>query len=305
VELIPVLKKQLNVLPINWLKGINMKNPLLKNQSRRQFIQQSTTLGGAFVLGVYLPMTSEAATGAEEKPALANAWSQITPSNQIILICARSEMGQDVYTSMPALLAEELNLPLSMIKVEIAGVAPVYINAMLGGQITGGSTSVREAFDKLRTAGAATHSVLIQAAAQRWNVSVADCKAMNGKVTYASGKSATYGQLAADAAKLLLPEKPALKSPANFMVIGKETMRRLDTPAKVSGKAVYGIDVKIPGMAIASLAQCPVIGGTPSSYDASAALKVSGVIKVVQISDGVAVLVKDFYVARKGRDVLD
>jgi isoquinoline 1-oxidoreductase beta subunit len=281
-----------------------MKNHSLKNQGRRHFIQKSATAGGAFVLGMYLPVASEAATSANTQPALANAWIKITPSNQITLICARSEMGQDVYTSMPALLAEELNLPLSMVKVETAGVAPVYINALLGGQITGGSTSVREAFDKLRTAGAATREVLVQAAAQRWNVSAAGCKAMNGKVTHAGGKSATYGELAADAAKLPLPEKPALKSPANFMVIGKETMRRLDTPVKVSGKAVYGIDVKLPGMAIASLAQCPVIGGTPTSYDASAALKVSGVIKVVQISDGVAVLAKDFYAARKGRDAL-
>ncbi|APB98036.1 xanthine dehydrogenase family protein molybdopterin-binding subunit [Polynucleobacter asymbioticus] len=281
-----------------------MKNHSLKNQSRRQFIQQTATAAGAFVVGMYLPLSSEAATSAGQQPALANAWIRITPSNQITLICARSEMGQDVYTSMPALLAEELNLPLSMIQVEIAGVAPVYINALLGGQITGGSTSVREAFDKLRTAGAATRSVLVEAAAQRWNVAAADCKAMNGKVTHSSGKSATYGELAADAAKLPLPEKPALKSPANFMVIGKESMRRLDTPIKVAGKAVYGIDVKIPGMAIASLAQCPVIGGTPTSYDASAALQVSGVIKVVQISDGVAVLAKDFYTARKGRDAL-
>ena len=238
-----------------------MKTQSLKNSSRRQFIQHSAALGGAFVIGMHLPLASEAAVGDATKPALANAWVKITPDNQITLICARSEMGQDVYTSLPALLAEELNLPLSMIQVQIAGVAPVYINAMLGGQITGGSTSVREAFDKLRTAGAATRMVLIQAAAQRWNVSAADCKAMNGKVIHSSGKSATYGELAADAAKLPLPEKPALKSPANFMVIGKETMRRLDTPSKVAGKAVYGIDVKIPGMAIASLAQCPVIGG--------------------------------------------
>ncbi len=229
---------------------------------------------------------------------------QITPDNQITLICARSEMGQDVYTSMPALLAEELNIPLSMVKVQIAGVAPIYINALLGGQITGGSSSVREAFDKLRIAGAATRSVLVQAAANRWSVPITDCKAMNGKVSHAGGKSATYGELAAEAAKLPLPEKPALKSPANFMVIGKESMRRLDTPAKVSGTAVFGIDVKIPGMAIASLAQCPVIGGAPRSVDSADAMKVSGVIKVVQISDGVAVLAKNFYAARKGRDAL-
>ena len=281
-----------------------MKNHSVKNLARRQFIQQSAAVAGSFVVGMYLPLTSEAAVGDSSKAALANAWVRITPNNQITLICARSEMGQDVYTSLPALLAEELNLPLSMVQVEIAGVSPVYINAMLGGQITGGSTSVREAFDKLRTAGAATRIVLVQAAANRWSVSADQCKALNGKVTHASGKSATYGELAADAAKLPLPEKPVLKSPANFMVIGKETMRRLDTPIKVSGKAVYGIDVKIPGMAIASLAQCPVIGGTPKSYDASDALKVSGVIKVVQISDGVAVLAKDFYAARKGRDAL-
>ncbi|MBU3623344.1 molybdopterin cofactor-binding domain-containing protein [Polynucleobacter sp. AP-Latsch-80-C2] len=281
-----------------------MKNNSVKSLGRRQFIQHGASVSGAFVLGMYLPLASEAATSASAQPALANAWIRITPNNQITLICARSEMGQDVYTSMPALLAEELNLPLSMIKVEMAGVAPVYINALLGGQITGGSTSVREAFDKLRTAGAATRTVLVEAAAARWKVSPESCRAMNGKVTHVGGKSATYGELAADAAKLPLPEKPALKPPTKFMVIGKESMRRLDTPLKVAGKAIYGIDVKIPGMAIASLAQCPVIGGTPTSFDASAAMKVSGVIKVVQISDGVAVLAKDFYAARKGRDAL-
>ena len=281
-----------------------MKNNSLKSAGRRQFIQKSAALSGALVVGMYIPLSSEAVTTEANQPALANAWIRITPENQITLICARSEMGQDVYTSLPALLAEELNIPLSMIKVEIAGVAPVYVNAMLGGQITGGSSSVREGFDKLRTAGAATRAVLVQAAAARWNVSVDQCKAMNGKVTHAGGKSATYGELAMDASKLPLPEKPALKSPADYMVIGKESMKRLDTPAKITGKAVYGVDVKIPGMAIASLAQCPVIGGTPSSVDSSAALKIPGVIKVVQISDGVAVLAKDFYIARKGRDAL-
>ena len=280
-----------------------MKTNSVKSPSRRQFIQQSAATTGAFVLGMYLPLTSDAATNPAS-PTVVNAWVQITPDNQITLICARSEMGQDVYTSMPALLAEELNIPLSMVKVQIAGVAPVYINALLGGQITGGSSSVREAFDKLRTAGAATRSVLVQAAANRWSVPASECKAMNGKVTHAGGKSATYGELASEAAKLPLPEKPALKSPANFMVIGKESMRRLDTPAKVSGTAVFGIDVKIPGMVIASLAQCPVIGGTPTSVDSAEAMKVSGVIKVVQISDGVAVLAKNFYSARKGRDAL-
>ncbi|MBT8545413.1 xanthine dehydrogenase family protein molybdopterin-binding subunit [Polynucleobacter paneuropaeus] len=280
-----------------------MKTNSIKSPSRRQFIQQSAATTGAFVLGMYLPLTSDAATNSAS-PTVVNAWVQITPDNQITLICARSEMGQDVYTSMPALLAEELNIPLSMVKVQIAGVAPIYINALLGGQITGGSSSVREAFDKLRIAGAATRSVLVQAAANRWSVHITDCKAMNGKVSHAGGKSATYGELAAEAAKLPLPEKPALKSPANFMVIGKESMRRLDTPAKVSGTAVFGIDVKIPGMAIASLAQCPVIGGTPRSVDSADAMKVSGVIKVVQISDGVAVLAKNFYAARKGRDAL-
>ena len=280
-----------------------MKTNSIKSPARRQFIQQSAATTGAFVLGMYLPLTSDAAT-SPASPTVVNAWVQITPDNQITLICARSEMGQDVYTSMPALLAEELNVPLSMVKVQIAGVAPVYINALLGGQITGGSSSVREAFDKLRIAGAGTRSVLVQAAANRWSVPASECKAMNGKVTHAGGKSATYGELASEAAKLPLPEKPALKSPANFMVIGKESMRRLDTPAKVSGTAVFGIDVKIPGMVIASLAQCPVIGGTPTSVDSAEAMKVSGVIKVVQISDGVAVLAKNFYSARKGRDAL-
>jgi len=161
-----------------------MKTNSVKSPSRRQFIQQSAATTGAFVLGMYLPLTSDAATNPAS-PTVVNAWVQITPDNQITLICARSEMGQDVYTSMPALLAEELNIPLSMVKVQIAGVAPVYINALLGGQITGGSSSVREAFDKLRIAGAATRSVLVQAAANRWSVPASECKAMNGKVTHA------------------------------------------------------------------------------------------------------------------------
>lgn len=265
--------------------------------NRRDFLKTSAGL----TLGVFLPMLDPAsAAGTIHTP---NAWVHIGDDNSITLLSARSEMGQGVYTSMPMLIAEELGVELHQVKVEIAPVAPVYTNALLGAQITGGSTSVRDGWEKLRIAGAQVRTMLINAAAAEWKLDPAQLSAANGKVSGPGGRSATYGHLAAAASKLPVPEKVALKDPKDFKLIGKPT-KRLDTALKVNGTAEYGIDVKLPGMVYASLEQCPVIGGKVTSFDAAKAKAMPGVIDVVQVRDGVAVVADTYWHAKKAREAL-
>lgn len=273
-----------------------------ESSARRGFLKSSGAFGGALVIGFHLP--SAAAKGEAAGAQVANAFVKVDGKGGITLICHRSEMGQGVYTSMPMLVAEELEVPLSAVKVEMAPSAPVYINAMLGGQITGGSTSVRDAWTKLREAGAAARTVLVAAAAETWKVPASECVAANGAVQHKSGKKLAYGALVAKASTMKMPEKVALKDPKDWKLIGKQKAR-LDTPLKVAGKAQYGIDVKKPGMLVASLAQAPVIGGKAVTVNDAKAKAVPGVVSVVQIPDGVAVLAKDFYTAKKGRDALE
>jgi len=270
--------------------------------SRRGFLQTSAVAGGGLAIGANLAgLSVEAlAAGTIHTP---NAWVHIADDNTITLISARSEMGQGVYTSMPMLIAEELNVDLRTVQVVIAPPGKEYVNSLLGAQITGGSTSVRDAWEKLRVAGAQVREMLVSAAAARWNVDPATLTAANGKVTGPGGKSATYGQLAADAAKLPVPEKPPLKDPSKFAIVGKRT-KRLDTPSKVNGTAEYGIDVKLPGMLYASIEQCPVIGGKVDSFDGAAAKAMSGVVDVVQLPDGVAVVADTYWHAFKARKAL-
>jgi isoquinoline 1-oxidoreductase beta subunit len=271
-------------------------------QTRREFLKTSALAGGGLMLGVDLYATGDLAraAGTVYTP---NAWVHIADDNTITLISARSEMGQGVYTSMPMLIAEELHVDLKTIKVAIAPPDKAYTNALLGAQITGGSTSVRDGWEKLRIGGAQVRTMLITAAANRWKVDPALLRAENGKV-YGPGKRvATYGQLAEAAAQLPVPEKVTLKDPKDFRIVGKRTPR-LDTPMKVNGTAQYGIDVVLPGMVYASLEQCPVIGGKVTSFDATRARSMPGVIDVVQISDGVAVVADTYYHARKAREAL-
>ncbi len=198
---------------------------------------------------------------------------------------------------MPMLIAEELNVDLKKIKVAIAPPGAVYVNALLGAQITGGSTSVREGWEKLRVAGAQVREMLVAAAAAKWGVPADSLKAADGIVS-GGGKSASYGELAADAAKLPVPEKPKIKDPKDFTIVGKRT-GRLDTPAKTFGTAEFGIDVELPGMLYASIEQCPVIGGKVKSADTAKAKGMPGVVDVVEIPDGVAVVAKSYWQAKK------
>ena len=270
--------------------------------SRRSFLKTSAAVTGGLMLGFNLPGTlGEAmAAGTVHTP---NAWVHIADNNVITLLSARSEMGQGVYTSMPMLIAEELNVDISQIKVAAAPPDAVYVNALLGAQITGGSTSVRDGWLKLRVAGAQVREMLITAAAARWNVDRDLIKADKGMIYGPKGLKSTYGDLAQSAASMPVPEKPPIKDPKDFKIVGKRT-KRVDTPAKVNGTAEFGIDVKLPGMVYASLAQCPVIGGKVKSFDGSAAKASAGVIDVVQINDGVAVVANSWWQAKKARDLL-
>ena len=270
--------------------------------TRRDFLKTSAVLGGGLTLGFALPgaVSQADAAGTLHTP---NAWVHIADDNTITLISARSEMGQGVYTALPMLIAEELGVDIHKIKVAIAPPNAVYTNTMLGAQITGGSTSVREGWEKLRIAGAQVRTMLVTAAASKWNVDAATLRVDNGKVIGANGKSATFGSLAEAASKLPVPKDVVLKDPKDFKIVGKAT-KRLDTPLKVNGTAVYGIDVKLPGMVYASLEQCPVIGGKVVSFDAAKAKAMPGVIDVVQIDDGVAVVANSYWRAKKAREVL-
>ena len=272
------------------------------NSARRDFLKTTAVATGGLMVAMQVPglLREAKAAGTVYTP---NAWVHIADDNTITLISARSEMGQGVYTSMPMLIAEELNVDLNKIRVDIAPPGAVYVNALLGAQLTGGSTSVRDGWEKLRIGGAQVREMLLSAALQQWGGQASDYKAENGVVTGPGGKSATYGQLAAAASKLPVPDKVSIKDPKDFRIVGKP-IKRLDTPAKVNGTAEYGIDVKLPGMVYASLEQCPVIGGKVKSFDASKAKGMPGVIDVVQINDGVAVVADSYWRAKKAREMV-
>ena len=275
-------------------------NPL-KNPARRTFLKSGAAVGGGLIIGVSLPVTFRGAHAATQSSM--NAWVRIGSDDSITILCDRSEMGQGVVMALPTLVAEELEVDLNRVKVDFAPPGEMYINTMLGGQLTGGSTSVRDAWDKLRIAGAKARTMLVAAAADKWGVEASKCKAANGMVTGPGGKKATYGQLAEAASKLTPPKEVALKDPSKFRYIGKP-LKRLDTAGKITGKTEFGIDVKLPGMLYAALAQCPVIGGKVVAVKDADAKAMPGVKHVVTISDGVAVVATSWWQAKQARDAL-
>ncbi len=276
---------------------------MMSTQSnRRDFLKTTSITTSGLIMGVVLPGTvrETMAAGTLHTP---NAWVHIADDNSITLISARSEMGQGVYTSMPMLIAEELNVDVTKVTVAAAPPGAQYANAFLGAMITGGSTSVREGWEKLRVAGAQVREMLVGAAAAEWGVAASAVKAENGILTGPGGKKATYGEMAEAASKQPVPEKPAIKAYKDFRVVGKR-IPRTDIAAKVNGTAQFGIDVKLPGMVYASLEQSPVIGGKVKSLDAAAAKAMPGVVDVVQIPDGVAVVANSYWGAVKARRAL-
>lgn len=231
-------------------------------------------------------------------------WIRLHADDRVVVIVDRSEMGQGVSTGLAMLVAEELEVDPARIQTEFAPAARAYRNRIFGEQLTGGSTSLRAAWEPLRKAAALMRVRLIQAAAQEWRVDAASCRALEGEVIHpASGRRARYGALLPRAARLLTPIKVALKSPADFRVIGRP-IARLDAPMKVTGAARFGCDMRLPRMRTALLARCPVFGGHMRAFDASAAQAIPGVRAVLPLASGVAVIADGFFAAYRGREAL-
>ena len=271
--------------------------------SRRVFLQRTTVASGGLVLALTLPGASGPRAAEQVRGGQLNAWLKIAADDSITVVVDRSEMGQGVYTALPMLLAEELEVDLARIRIVAAPVGDVYSNALNGGQVTGTSNSIQDAWDKLRKAGAQARLMLIAAAAQMWHVKPSDCHAQDGKVVSAQGRAATYGQLAQIAARLPVPKDVQLKDASQFRLIGKP-LARLDTASKVDGSAEFGIDVRLPGMFYAVIALSPTLGGKVISVDSSAAQAMPGVRQVLTTSSGVVVVANHFWQARKAREVL-
>jgi isoquinoline 1-oxidoreductase beta subunit len=281
----------------------------IPNRGRRHFVSAGVAVGGGLLLSLTLPGSgkhaSAAAGGAKSAPLgpQLNAWLQIAADNSITVIVDRSEMGQGVYTALPMLIAEELHVGLDAIQVVAAPVGDAYVNPGNGGQITGTSNSVQDAWDKLRMAGAQARIMLTMAAAKHWQVDIAECRALNGTIA-ARGKVLTYGQLAAAAARETTPKDVKLKPKSEFRIIGTSTAR-IDTPGKVDGSAEFGLDVKLPGMLYAAIAQSPVLGGKVRTLDSGAAERMPGVRRVVRTDSGVVVVADHFWQALQARKTLE
>jgi isoquinoline 1-oxidoreductase beta subunit len=233
-----------------------------------------------------------------------NAWVHLRTDGTALVMLNKSEMGQGVYTGLPMLVAEELDLPWERIRVEMAPAEERYADPVFKDMTTGGSTSLAVMYPLLRGAGAAARAMLVAAAAKRWGVPAAECTTKDGAVHHAaSNRTLSYGDLAVEAGTMPVPKQVALKEPGRFFLIGTSP-KRLDVEAKSRGTAQYGIDVSVPGMVFANVLKAPTFGGTVASVDDGAARQVAGVLDVVKISSGVAVVASNTWAAMQGRDKL-
>ena len=269
--------------------------------SRRRLLQAGTAAGGGLILSVFLPFPNHRSQAAAEDGFAPNAFVRIGSDGQVVLTMPYVEMGQGTYTSIPMLIAEELEVNPQQVRLEHAPPnEKLYANPLLGVQATGNSNAIRGAWKPLREAGATARIILVAAAAARWSVDPASCRAQDGEVVHPpTGRRLKYGELATEAAKMPVPAGVTLKAPADFKLIGTPA-KRLDAPAKVNGTAVYGIDARPPGVKIATLAQSPVFGGRVKSVDDAAAKAVKGVRQIVRLDDAVAVVADHMGAAKKG-----
>ena len=269
--------------------------------SRRGFLRAGATASGALLLSLSLPFASRNGEAAKVETFVPNAFIRIGGDGEVVLTMPYVEMGQGTYTSIPMLIAEELEVDLKQVRLEHAPPnEKLYVNPLLGVQATGNSNAIRGAWQPLRQAGATARSMLVSAAAKRWKVDPSSCRAQSGEVLHVpTGRSIRYGELVTDTAGMPVPENVPLKRPDEFKLIGTAA-KRLDTPAKINGTAVYGIDVRPPGVKIATLAQSPVFGGRVKSVDDAAAKAVKGVRQIVRLDDAVAVVADHMGAAKKG-----
>jgi len=274
----------------------------LASLTRREFLTVTASSGAGLIIGMYLPAAARADLTAAEPPATfaPNAWLRIDPSGTVTVTVAKSEMGQGVLTSLPMIVAEELDADWSRMRYEQAIADDRY-----GSMGTGGSRSVRGGWQTRREAGAAARMMLVGAAAREWAVDPSGCTTESGVVHHrASGRSVSYGDIAGKASGMTLPPGVALKDPNDFKIIGRRT-QRLDTPAKVDGSGKFGIDVRLPGMLYATVVHAPVFGAAVKSFDAAKAKAIPGVKDVVKIETGIAVIADSTWDAFQGRDALD
>ena len=286
-----------------------MSAPL--NISRRTFLKATALVAGGLVIAFAIPQAKRfLLPGADKSPAsldaaklpAPNAFLRIGTDNTITVMLAHSEMGQSIWTTLPMLIAEELDADWSTIKVEHASAAPEYAHTAYGIQITGGSSTTWSEFDRYRQAGALTRALLISAAAEKLGVSADALRTENGFVVSDSEK-VSFGDLAEIAAKLPTPTSVTLKDPKEWKIIGKAT-KRLDSPEKINGSAKFGQDVQFDGLKIALVAHAPVFGGKVKSFDATASKQIKGVHNVVQVPTGIAVIADHYWAAKQGRDAL-
>jgi len=272
--------------------------------SRRFFIASVTAMSGGMAVGFNLPGLGGSAEAATH-PAEVNAWVVIRPDDTVVIRVARSEMGQGITTSLPMLVAEELGCEWGKVRTEFPTADENLRRKRAWGEMsTGGSRSVRTSQEFLRKAGAAAREMLIAAAAAQWQVPVTECQAANSGVTHQpSGRTLRFGEVAEAAAKLAPPAEPKLKDPKDWTLIGTP-QKRLDTADKVTGKPVFGIDVRVPNMLYAAIVQCPVFGGTVKSCDESQVRGSKGVRQVVALPGAVAVVADSWWQAKKAADAL-
>ncbi len=277
---------------------------MTRTMSRRAFVQATAAAGGGLLVRFTPPaVLAKAIAAAEFAP---NAFVRIDPEGVVTLVMHKVEMGQGTYTAMSMLLAEELEVDVSQVRLEHAPADDArYAEPTIGVQETGGSTSVRGNWEPLRRAGAAARTMLVAAAAATWKVDPGTCRAERGAVIHGpSGRSLGYGSLVDRATRLSAPSDITLKDPKDFRLIGTP-VKRLDTPDKVDGTTQYGIDVRLPGMKYASVAACPVFGGKLAAVDDTKAKAIPGVRQIVRLDDAVAVVADDTWTARKGLAALD
>jgi len=273
--------------------------------SRRTFVKVAAGTGAALVLGVSLTrVLSEAESPATDAAFAPDAWLRIDEDGSVTLEVSKSEMGQGVTTALPQLLAEELRVPVEAVTVAFAPAHPAYHDPAFGAQVTGGSTSVRSAWEPLRRSGAVARELLRTAAARRWGVGPDAVEMVGGHAVGPDGARLGFGEIAEEAAEVPVPDEATLRPRDAFEVIGR-SVPRLDVPAKTDGSAVFGIDAGPHDARVAVVARCPVPGGGVRSFDPRAALEVHGVDDIVEISRGGAVVASGYWPATKGRDALE
>ncbi len=284
-----------------------MDKTMMKNAGRRQFLQGAAGLSLSFCLpAMAAPAAAGKLAAAKAATFTANAFLRIGVDDSVTVISKHLEMGQGTYTGLATILAEELDADWQTVRIAGAPAdAKLYNNLFWGpAQGTGGSTAMANSWDQLRQAGARGRAMLVAAAAKRWRVPVEQISVRDGVVSHsASKRHARFGELAADAALEPVPDQVQLKDPANFRLIGKQAPRK-DSAEKVNGRAIFTQDIQLPGMLVAVVAHPPRFGATVRSFDASASKKLKGVVDVLQIPSGVAVLAQDTWSAKKGRDAL-